>query len=511
MQPIIAAIGIGKSFPGIRALDGVDFSVLPGEVHALVGENGAGKSTLMQILAGVYRPDEGEILIDGQPVVFDNRRDAEAAGVSIVFQELSLVLQLSVAENIFAGRQPVGRFGLIDVKRMNREATSALAPFRLAVDPRDQVGLLSLASQQIVEIAKALSVRARVLILDEPTSSLTTTETERLMATIRSLRDRGLGIIYISHHLREVFEISDRITVLRDGRYRGTWRTDGVTEQEIVAEMVGRAFQAVSGPYMPRAFGTESALQVEGLSRAGQFADISFTLHEGEILGLAGLVGAGRSELAQALFGLTQPDAGTMAVEGHRVRFRSPRDAVAAGMGYLTEDRKQAGLFLAMSLAWNVAAPNLKRFSAGGFMRDAEAREVTETYMRQLRIRARSVEQKVIGLSGGNQQKVLLAMWLATSPRILIVDEPTRGVDVGAKAEIHNVLLDLANQGVAIVLISSELPEVMHLSDAILVMHRGRVVARFAGGEVDEDEILAYAAGVGGAPIAGAASHEDMA
>ena len=493
---VLEARGVSKVFPGIRALDDVSFALRAGEVHAVVGENGAGKSTLMQILAGVYRPDGGELRVDGAPAAFANRRDAEAAGISIVFQELSLVPQLSIAENVFAGRQPANRLGLIDRGRMEAETTALIRPFGLAAGPRQTVGTLSLASQQVVEIAKALSLRARVLILDEPTSSLTANETERLMATIRDLRARGLGIVYISHHLREVFAIADRITVLRDGTYRGTWRRGEVTEQQIVSEMVGRSFAAVSGPYRPRAVGGEPVLRAAGLGRDREFSDISLTLHRGEILGLAGLVGAGRSELAASLFGLTPPQTGTLEVEGRPARFAAPVDAVRAGMGYLTEDRKQAGLFLAMSIARNVAAPSLGRFSRGGLVDDRQVGRVSLGYMERLRIRARDVEQRVLGLSGGNQQKVLLAMWLATEPRILIVDEPTRGVDVGAKAEIHELLLHLADQGVGVILISSELPEVLHLSDSIAVMYRGRIVARYRGGEADEDVLLAAAAGL---------------
>ncbi len=494
---VLEARGISKGFPGIQALSDVQFGVRPGEVHALVGENGAGKSTLMQILAGVYRPDSGEILVDGRSVVFDSRQDAERAGISIVFQELSLVPQLSIAENIFAGRQPTRRFGIIDRKAMEREAAAALAPFGLTVPPSREVRTLSLASQQIVEIAKALSVRAKILILDEPTSSLTPLEIQRLHALIGDLRSQGLGIVYISHHLREVFAIADRITVLRDGQYQGTWDTSAVTEQQIINAMVGRAMHAIAGGYRPRAFGDEIALRATELTRHGEFSDVSFDLHRGEILGLAGLVGAGRSELAQALFGLTRLDRGTLELDGKPIHFSSPEDAVRSGLGYLTEDRKQAGLFLAMSLASNIMAPSLEQFSRHGLIDDQLARTVSADYMERLHIRARSVEQKVVGLSGGNQQKVLLAMWLATDPRILIIDEPTRGVDVGAKAEIHQLLLELADQGVSIFLISSELPEVLHLSDTVLVMHRGRITARFAGGEVDEDTVLTYAAGLG--------------
>ena len=494
---VLRATGISKGFPGIVALDQVDFDVFPGEVHALVGENGAGKSTLMQILAGVYRPDQGGLSVSGQAVSFGSRQDAERAGISIVFQELSLVQQLSVAENIFPGRQPTGRLGLINRARLHEQAAGALAPFAVAVRTDQLVRNLPLASQQIVEIAKALSVQAKVLILDEPTSSLTAHETARLMTIIRALRDRGLGIVYISHHLREVFAVADRITVLRDGARQGTWPAAAVTEQQVVTRMVGRSLTGTLGTYRARSFGEEIVLSARGLSRPREFDGIDLDVRRGEIVGIAGLVGAGRSELAGALFGLTRPHAGTIAVEGRPVRLRTPVDAVRAGMGFLTEDRKQAGLFLAMSIARNVMAPSLSRLTRRGLVDEAAGEAVSIAYLEELHIRARDVNQKVLGLSGGNQQKVLLAMWLATNPRLLIVDEPTRGIDVGSKADIHRLLIDLADHGVAVIVISSELPEVLHLADSVVVMHRGRIVGRFRGGEVDEDTVLAVAAGLG--------------
>jgi len=490
---------IGKRFPGVRALDNVHFDVRAGEVHALLGENGAGKSTLMKILCGVYQPDEGEILLHGARAVIRDPHDARAYGIAIVHQELSLFPNLSVAENIFVGSQPVsGPLRFIDRRASIRAARAHLAPFDVRLDLSAPAGLLSVAQQQVVEIAKALALRARILVLDEPTSALTARETEQLFALVRRLKAQGLAIVYISHRMEEIFEIAYRATVLRDGQFVGAVAVVGTTPDALIRMMVGRQLEQLYG--QGGAGGGEGGgeggdvLRVEGLSAAGRFRDVTFTLRRGEILGFAGLIGAGRSEVARAIFGADRRDTGRVYVDGRAVEIRSPADAMRRGIAYLSEDRQGDGLFLRMSVRQNVTVTHLKRLSRVGLMSRARESRESLSYVRQLRIRTPGVEQQVMNLSGGNQQKVMLARWLAIHPKVLIADEPTRGVDVGAKAEIYELLHALAAEGLGIILISSEMPEVLGMSDRILVMREGRVAGELAGAAATEEAIMALCA-----------------
>jgi ABC-type sugar transport system ATPase subunit len=496
---LLSTEDLTKVYPGVRALDRVSLTVHAGEVHAVVGENGAGKSTLMGILAGTLQPDGGRILLDGRPVHFSDRRAAEQAGISIVFQELSLVPNLSIADNVFAARQPVGLLNFVRQRELRARTQDLLDRFDLGLDARTPVGALPTASRQVVEIAKALSLQARVLILDEPTSSLTQAEVQRLFTIIRQLRDSGLGILYTSHHLSEVFAIADRITVLRDGKDMGTLRTAETNEEHIVRLMVGREVRRLYGHVTEAERpAQESAplLSARHLNAGGALCDVSLDVASGEIVGVAGLVGAGRTELGRALFGLLPLDSGQIFLDGREVTLYSPSDAIAHGIAYLPQERKEEGLFLLMTVMENIAAPNLSALSRHGFMSDRAACRVAEDYMRTLNIRAPSPAARVSNLSGGNQQKVMLSMWLARQPRLLIVDEPTRGIDVGAKAEIHELMRRLAQAGMGIVLISSELPEILSLSHRILVMARGRVTGHFTAAEAQEETIIACASGL---------------
>jgi ABC-type sugar transport system ATPase subunit len=486
---------IVKTFPGVRALDGAKLELRKGEVHALVGENGAGKSTLMNIAGGVLRPDSGQIILDGQPVSFANPHAAAQAGIAVVFQELSLVPNLSVAENIFAHRQPVGALGLIRWRELHNQTRPLLGRFSLDIDPGTPVSRLSVAQRQVVEILKAMSHAPKVLILDEPTSSLTSTETRLLFQNIRQLKAEGVAFIYISHHLSEVFEIADRVTVMRDGRYVETFDAKEVTEDLLVRKMVGRELLNIYGqraaPVGPAYF------SIRGAAKGKAFEDISFGLRRGEILGLAGLVGAGRTELGRAIAGIEPLDRGEMILDGRPLRIRTPQQAIQSGIGYLTEDRKEQGLFLRMAIRDNCVAPSLRNFTGrAGVVRDGEIRDFAEAIRERFRIVAPSTRQRVGNLSGGNQQKVLLSMWMGIKPKVLIVDEPTRGVDVGARSEIYALLRDLAASGVGILMISSDLQEILGLSDRILVMRAGALAAEFDRAQATEERIIASATGV---------------
>ena len=492
---ILQLRGITKTFPGVRALDRVDFGLRRGEVHALVGENGAGKSTLMHIVGGVYRPDAGEILVGGRPVRFRSAHDAAMQGISVVYQELSLAPNLSVAENIFANRQPVRAANLIDWSALDRQSRELLHRFHLDLSPRTPVRRLSMAQQQVIEILKAMSYRPRVLVLDEPTSSLTATDTQRLFRNMERLKAEGTSIVYISHHLREVFQVADRVTVLRDGRHVETLPAAGLTEDAIVKRMVGRTLGNIYGERASE-IGPEY-FRVEGAA-AGRFSDVSLTLRRGEILGVAGLVGSGRTELARALFGAEPLAAGNVALDGRPLRLRSPGRAIAAGLGYLTEDRKDQGLFLRMTVRDNCIAPGLARFADRlGLMDERRVDQFAEASRSRFDIVTPSIGQTVRNLSGGNQQKLLLAMWMGVAPKVLIADEPTRGVDVGAKSEIYRLLRQLAATGVGIILISSDLLEVLGLADRILVMRRGRIAGSFGRREATEENVIACATGAG--------------
>lgn len=497
--PLLAARAIRKAFAGVEVLKGVDFSVRAGEVHALCGENGAGKSTLMNILAGVLRPDSGEIEFGGRTLPgFASAHAAQLAGVGMVFQERSLFGPLSVAENIFSGRQPVTRWGTIDRRRLRDGAAAVLARVAPDVSADAAVADLSPAQQQMVEIAKALSLDARVMIFDEPTAALTEAETERLFAVIRQLRAQGVGVVYISHRLEEIFGHADRVTVLKDGAWRGTLPVAETSADDLIRRMVGRDVEKTGG-----ASGGEVGsvlLEVRGLSdpggrRGGRplLRDVSFEVRGGEIVGLAGLAGAGRTETALALFGARPRGTGEIRLAGRRVEVGSPAEAIEAGLGYVSEDRKEAGLFLDLSVRRNVSAARLARFG-GWLFRDGAERATAEDFAAKLRIACRDVEQDTAHLSGGNQQKVLLARWLLANPRVLIVDEPTRGVDVGGKAEVHQILRAYAAQGHAVLVISSELPEVLRLCDRVYVMRAGRIAGELSREAASEEAILRLAA-----------------
>ncbi|WP_026370584.1 sugar ABC transporter ATP-binding protein [Kallotenue papyrolyticum] len=489
-QPILEGRQLSKSFGGVQALRDVHLAVLPGDVHAILGENGAGKSTLIKILTGLYQPDHGTLLVDGQPVRFADPRAAQARGIVAIYQEPSLFPDLDVAENIFVGRQPARR-GRIAWSRMYQTAAELLRRLGLRLDPRTRARDLSIAQQHMVEIARAISIEARVLIMDEPTSSLTPGEVDELLAIVRQLRAAGTAIIFISHRLEELFAIADRVTVLRDGAVVGTHPMAGMTRERLIQMMVGRPL----GELFPKQAVAPGAplLEVRGLSLAGQFADISFTLRRGEIVGLAGLIGAGRTAVARALFGIEPATAGTILLDGQPVTIGSPREALALGIGYVPEDRKQHGLILPMSIASNISLPILGSLARYGWIDRSRERQRAQQSAAQLEIKLAHVDQPVGQLSGGNQQKVVLAKWLGTQPRILILDEPTRGIDVGTKAAVHRLMSELAAQGLAILLISSELPEILAMSDRILVMREGRLTAQIERAAATQETIMAAA------------------
>lgn len=490
---ILELQGIKKSFPGVLALDGVDFNLRPGEVHALVGENGAGKSTLIKVVSGVHQPDAGEIRLQGLPVTFPNPLVAQQHGVAAIYQEPTLFPDLSIAENIFIGHQPVRSVTRhVDWKRMYEQAGELLNSLGVNLDPRARVRGLSVAQQQMVEIAKALSLSARILIMDEPTSALTLRDVEDLFRITRQLREAGTGIIFISHRLEEAFELADRITVLRDGHYVGTRTVKDVTTDEVIQMMVGRTLDTL----FPKEEVTpgEVMLRVDGLTKEGMFQDVCFESRRGEILGLAGLVGARRTNVAHAIFGISPADSGTIWVDGRQVNIGSPRDALALGVVYVPEDRQHQGLVLPMDITQNVTLPILKEFARqGGWLDNDAEQQTTQRFVERLDVRATGLWQKVQELSGGNQQKVVLAKWLAARPRILILDEPTRGIDVGTKAAVHKLMSKLAGQGMTILMISSELPEILGMSDRIVVMYEGRVTAHFTRDEATQEKIMAAA------------------
>jgi len=491
-QSLLQMQGIRKSFVGVEVLHGVDLDLRAGEIHAIVGENGAGKSTLMKTLAGVHAPDEGTIRIDGEEVTFHHPAAAQAAGVGIVYQEFNLLPDRNVAENIFIGREPV-KLGIVDRRTMERETAALLDEVgETSFGPRTPVRWLSVAQQQVVEIIKARSLNARILVLDEPTAALAEGEVELLFTLVRRLQELGVGILYISHRLREVFALSDRITVIKDGGVVKSLTTSETNQRELVNLMVGRELDGYFPPRGAKEDLGEVRLAAKGLSTV-LLRDVSFEVRAGEIVGLAGLQGSGRTEIARAVFGADPVGSGTIEVDGKPVRFKHPRQAVKAGLGFITEDRKAEGLALAQSIADNMllavrtVVPARKRRSTPGLMSVKELAAATE-------LRARGPEQEVRFLSGGNQQKVVLSKWLETQPQILIFDEPTRGIDVGAKAGIHDLIRKLAKDGVAVLMISSELPELIGMSDRILVMHEGVLAGELPGG-ASEPQIMELATG----------------
>jgi ABC-type sugar transport system ATPase subunit len=496
---ILETRAVTKTFPGVRALDKVDFSLEEGAVHALVGENGAGKSTLMLTLGGVYRPDSGEILLEGAPVTFFSPHDANRAGISVVYQDLSLVPNLSIAENIFARRQPLRGANLIDWDGLHRKTTELLTLFDSGhIDPRVPVRELSIAKRQVVEILKAMSVNPKILILDEPTSSLTEVEARELFDNIRKLKERRISVIYISHHLSEIFEIADTVTILRDGRRVCDARVCDIDEGFLITNMVGRTISNMYGEPPVRSAPSTPVFEAEGLCREPSFRDVSFHVDSGEIVGFAGLIGSGRTELGRAIFGAEPAARGTMRLKGRAVSPRSPKQAMRDGLGYLTEDRKTQGLFLEFSIRDNVVSNHLNDFSGSllGFLKGRRMEEFAEKSIGDFHIVAPGPSQVVNNLSGGNQQKVLLGTWFGIRPEFLIVDEPTRGVDVGAKSDIYALLRNLASRGIGIMLISSDLSEIIGISDRVYVMREGSIAGELARGAAAEESIIGMATGL---------------
>ena len=492
--PVLEMQSISKTYPGVTALSAVDFAVMPGEVHALVGENGAGKSTLMKILAGADTKDAGRIVIDGSEVHIDSPQEAMRLGVSIIYQEFNLVPYMNAAENIFLGREPASSVpGVIDFGKMYADAQTIISELGVALDVRSSINTLSVAQQQMVEIAKATSRKSRIIAMDEPSATLTEHELENLFALIRRLKAEGVSIIYISHRLEEVFQIADRVTVLRDGELVQTKNVADTDRDDIIRMMVGRELKES----IPKAAAEpgDIALEVKGLNRAGALRDVSFEVRRGEILGLAGLVGAGRTEVARAIFGADPIDSGEIRVNGRAVKIKSPRHAISLGIGLVTEDRKALGLVLGMAVRENISLANLGVLSRLGFVSRRRERDVARKYVEDIMIKTPSVEQAVQNLSGGNQQKVVLAKWLFTESNVLIFDEPTRGIDVGAKTEIYQLMNRLAASGVAIIMISSELLEVIGMSDRILVMHEGEIAGELSREEATQERIMHLATG----------------
>ncbi len=485
--------GITKRFPGVLSLDAVDFEVAAGEVHALVGENGAGKSTLIKIIAGAYQPDGGTLTFAGERRVWASPHAARAAGIHVVYQELVLFPELTVAENVMFGAAPRNRLGLIDYRARHRQAQTVLAQLGVEVDPRALVKHLSVADQQMIEIAKALVGEARLLILDEPTAVISGREAELLFERVRRLRARGAAIVYISHRLEEIFQIADRVTVLKDGRRVGSWPLAAIDRGRLVASMVGRELADIYPGKRKAPAQGEPVLEVEGLGAGERVQGVSFKLHPGEVLGIAGLVGAGRTVLAHALFGSLPWSAGAVRVGGQPYRPASPADAIAQGIAFLTEDRRAEGLLMNLELAPNITPPTLGQVSSGVRLDLGAEQRIAADEIARYQIAARSPRDQVVTLSGGNQQKVLFSRWVRACSRVLILDEPTRGVDVGAKVEIYRIIRDLAERGIGVIMISSELPEIIGMCDRILVMREGLLSGELAGGDATEEKVMALA------------------
>lgn len=496
-QPVLSLRGIVKTFPGVRALDGVQIDLYPGQVTALIGENGAGKSTIVKTLTGIYQPDEGQIFVDGVETRFPTAQAAGHAGVTAIHQETVLFDELTVAENIFIGHAPRGRFGLIDRAAMKARAREILDSIEADLDPGVKLADLGIASKHLVAIARALSIDARVVIMDEPTAALSHKEIAELYELVEKLKRQGKAILFISHKFDEIFRIADRWTVFRDGQFVGEGLMADVTEAELVRLMVGRAVDQIY-PKRPAEIGPP-ALTVSGYSHPTEFEDINFTLHQGEILGFYGLVGAGRSEVMQALFGITQPSKGATRI-GEDVRvIRSTAQAVDAGIVYVPEDRGKQGVVKGMAIFENVTLPSLNQTSRNGFLKLANEFALARDYTQRLDLRAASLDQDVALLSGGNQQKVVIAKWLATKPRVIILDEPTKGIDIGSKAAVHDFMSELAAEGLAVIMVSSEIPEVLGMANRVIVMSEGRIAAEFAGDEMTPENLVRAAVGIEGA------------
>lgn len=493
-RPVLRLSGIAKSFPGVKALQGVDLSLYAGQVTALIGENGAGKSTIVKVLTGIYQPDAGTIEIDGTPVTFATAQAASVAGVTAIHQETVLFDDLTVAENIWLGHAPKGAFGLIDWAAMRSGAQALLASIGASLNPDARLRDLGIASRHMVAIARALSIDARVVIMDEPTAALSHKEIHELYELVEKLKARGKAILFISHKFDEVFRIADRYTVFRDGALVGEGMMADATEGQLVQLMVGRPVDAI---FPKRAHNIGAALlTVAGYSHPTEFADIGFTLHRGEILGFYGLVGAGRSEVMQALFGISTPSRGAVRIDGQVRVIRSTAEAIAAGIVYVPEDRGSQGAVRGLPIFQNVTLPSLARTSRNGFLRLAQEFALARQYTGRLDLRAASLDQDLGLLSGGNQQKVVIAKWLATQPRVIILDEPTKGIDVRSKAAVHGFMAELASEGLAVIMVSSEIPEVLGMSDRVIVMREGRIVDEVAGAQMTPERLVRAAAGL---------------
>ncbi|MQA77249.1 MAG: ATP-binding cassette domain-containing protein [Streptosporangiales bacterium] len=503
-EPVLEALGITKRFPGVLALDDVSFRLEPGEVHALVGENGAGKSTLIKVFTGVYQPDGGELRHHGQAVAFATPPEAQRAGISTIYQEVNLVPQMSVAHNLLLGREPRGRLGVIDVARMNAEAERVLSGYGIRTDVRRPLRTLGMGAQQMVALARAVSADARVVIMDEPTSALEPREVETLFGVIGELRAQGIAVVYVSHRLEELYRVCDRVTVLRDGRVAHTGPIAGLDRLRLIAVMLGRDLSVVRSEGATKFTGEHSGadgrplVEASALTRRHVLQDVSVSVRPGEVVGLGGLLGAGRSETAKAIVGALPVDDGTVVVAGRPLRRGSTSAAIRAGVSLLPEDRKAEGIVPTLSVRENIALAALPRLSRAGIVSDGRLDRIVETFMRRLRIKASSPNQRVSELSGGNQQKVLLARWLATNPKVLLLDEPTRGIDVGAKAEVQGLIDELAEEGLGVLLISSDLEELVEGSDRIIVLREGAVVGELTGAEVTEEAIMEAIAAGGG-------------
>lgn len=493
LAPVLALRGITKTFPGVRALGGVDLALYPGQVTALVGENGAGKSTLVKVLTGIYRPDAGDIVIDDTPTQFQTATDASDAGVTAIHQETVLFDDLTVAENIFLGHAPRTRWGLIDWGTMRTQATEILTRIGANLDPDATLRELGIANKHLVAIARALSVQARVVVMDEPTAALSRAEIEELYELVDRLKSEGKAILFISHKFDEIFRIADRYTVFRDGEMVGAGMIADITENKLVEMMVGRPVGQVF-PTRSTNIGDE-ILRVAGYSHPTEFADINFGLRRGEILGFYGLVGAGRSEFMQALFGVTKPSKGAIKIDGKIAIIRSPNEAIEQGIVYVPEDRGKQGAIIDLPIFQNVTLPSLGRISGNGFLKMAEEFSLARKYTERLDLRAAALDQNVGNLSGGNQQKVVIAKWLATLPKVIILDEPTKGIDVGSKAAVHEFMAELANEGLSVIMVSSEIPEILGMSDRVIVMREGRIVDEYDREGLTPEKLVRAAAG----------------
>ena len=493
--PILQLSGIVKIFPGVKALDKVSLNLYPGQVTALVGENGAGKSTIVKVLTGIYQPDDGEILLDGQTINFSTAHHASAAGITAIHQETVLFDDLTVAENIFIGHAPRTKLGLIDTQETSKLAQQLLQGIGADIDPSIRLRDLGIASKHMVAIARALSIDARVVIMDEPTAALSYKEIQELYALVEQLRSQGKAILFISHKFDEIFEIADRFNVFRDGQFIAEGKIEIVTEADLVQLMVGRSVNKIYPQRQEKIF--EDVLEVERYCHPTEFDDINFTLGRGEILGFYGLVGAGRSELMQSLFGITKPSDGVVKIGGATTVIRSPADAVGHGIVYVPEDRGKQGVVIGLPIFQNVTLPSLNYTSQKGFIRLAEEFKLAREYTQRLDLRASSLDQDVGNLSGGNQQKVVIAKWLATQPIVIILDEPTKGIDIGSKAAVHEFMSDLAEQGLSVIMVSSEIPEVLGMSDRVIVMREGRMVAELVGDDLTPEALIRHAAGIG--------------